>query len=201
MWFLIVTLGLFVPLGCNKAPRTESQDSAMQAGLDALYTRHDPAAAAVQFRHVLALNPNHYGATFQLASALDQMHKEAEAKPYWKRMLVLAEASHDEATANIARARLGQRPPAKNPADAAMQAGVDALYAKHDPQAAVVAFTKVLELDPNHRGAHFHLALALEEAGEMDKARAQWRKVLALAESAQDKPIADTARAHLAKIP
>jgi cytochrome c-type biogenesis protein CcmH/NrfG len=82
-----------------------------------------------------------------------------------------------------------------------MQAGVDALYNTHDPQAAVVAFRKVLALDPNYRGANFHLALALEEAGKMDEARTQWQKVLTLAEAGKDKPIADTARAHLAKNP
>jgi tetratricopeptide repeat protein len=46
--------------------------AAMRAGLDALYQRNDPAAAVARFREVLARNPTHYGATLQLAKALDR---------------------------------------------------------------------------------------------------------------------------------
>jgi Flp pilus assembly protein TadD len=52
-------------------------EALMKAGLDALYTRSDPAAAAAEFRKVLTLNPDHYGATYQLATALDRVGKPA----------------------------------------------------------------------------------------------------------------------------
>src|SRR5262249_43233201 len=59
------------------------QENLMNAGLDAFYKRGDPAAAVVHFRQVLALNPNHYGATFQLAKALDAAGRAEEARSFW----------------------------------------------------------------------------------------------------------------------
>ena len=55
---------------------------------------------------MLARNPNHYGATFQLAVALDQAGKKAEARPIWEKMLKLAEAAKDKETADNVRDRL-----------------------------------------------------------------------------------------------
>lgn len=82
----------------------------MNAGLDALYGRHDPSAAISQFRAVLAHNPTHYGATYQLAAALDAEGKASEARPWWVKALALAELIHDEPTAEAARARLQRQP-------------------------------------------------------------------------------------------
>ena len=59
-----------------------SPEALMKAGLDALYTRNDPNAAAAQFRRLLAVNPTHYGATYQLATALDRAGRPAEARPW-----------------------------------------------------------------------------------------------------------------------
>jgi tetratricopeptide (TPR) repeat protein len=83
-----------------------SEAATMQAGLDALYKRHDSDEAIAQFLKVLERNPIHYGATFQLASALDAAGKRAEARPLWERMVQMAEATQDTATADAARARL-----------------------------------------------------------------------------------------------
>ena len=80
----------------------------MQAGLDALYTRHDPAAAAARFRDVLARDPEHYGATVQLAKALDASGIGAEAAHWWTRVLTLAQEAGDSVTAATARKRLEQ---------------------------------------------------------------------------------------------
>ena len=91
---------------CSKAPQTE--EAMMKAGLDALYTRHDPAAAATLFRKVLERNPTHYGATYQLATALDRAGKAAEARPVWEKVLQMAEGNNDTQTADTARARLAQ---------------------------------------------------------------------------------------------
>jgi hypothetical protein len=81
-------------------------DELMKAGLDLLYTRNDPAGAAALFRRVLELNPTHYGATFQLAKALDLVGNADEARTLWEKVLVMAETYHDEETAATARARL-----------------------------------------------------------------------------------------------
>ncbi len=81
--------------------------SLMRAGLDALYQRRDAETAVDRFRDVLARNPDHYGATFQLAKALDVAKRTEEANTMWRRVLAMAEAAHDAETARVARARLG----------------------------------------------------------------------------------------------
>lgn len=201
IWVLLLVLALLVPGGCAKGPDQQSADTLMQQGLDAHYARHDLPAAVEAFRKVLQLNPQHYGATYQLAYALDQLQQQSEATPYWQKMLAMAEASGDTATADTARARLGQVGQGKSAQDADMNAGLDALYTKHDAPAAVAAFRKVLEAKPGHYGASFQLAMAFEQAGKKDEARAQWELVLKLADAAGDKPIADTARARLTATP
>jgi cytochrome c-type biogenesis protein CcmH/NrfG len=84
----------------------ETDEALMKAGLDALYAQNDPEAAAVQFRQVLARNPTHYGATFQLAMALDRAGKPAEALPLWERVLRMASGYNDRATTATASVRL-----------------------------------------------------------------------------------------------
>jgi tetratricopeptide (TPR) repeat protein len=82
------------------------ESAIMSDGLYALYNRRDPNSAIVQFRKVLELNSNHYGATFQLAMALDQAGKSNEARPLWEKMLKMAEASNDKETIATVRGRL-----------------------------------------------------------------------------------------------
>jgi len=81
----------------------------MRAGLDAL-AKGDPGAAAGEFRKVLERNPAHYGATYQLAAALDRAGKGAEARPLWEKVLKMAEGYNDKATVAAARARLARTP-------------------------------------------------------------------------------------------
>ena len=78
----------------------------MRAGLSALYERHDPKAAVTRFRDVLERDPQHYGATVQLAKALDASGKAAEASEWWTRVLALAQEAGDSATIREARARI-----------------------------------------------------------------------------------------------
>lgn len=93
------------------APSEASEEGAlMKAGLDLLYARGDPAGAAVRFRSVLERNPTHYGATYQLAAALDRAGHPAEARPLWEKVLRMAEGSGDAPTADTVRARLRARP-------------------------------------------------------------------------------------------
>jgi tetratricopeptide (TPR) repeat protein len=81
----------------------------MQRGLDALYAGKDPGAAVTAFQEVLARMPSHYGATYQLAVALDLLGRPAEARVLWERMLRMADAQQDAQTAQTARARLAGR--------------------------------------------------------------------------------------------
>jgi cytochrome c-type biogenesis protein CcmH/NrfG len=87
-------------------PDTLSQAALMNQGLDLLYRKGDPAGAGDKFCQVLQRNPTHYGATFQLARALDQAGKSNEARPYWQKMVTMADAIKDRSTADTARARL-----------------------------------------------------------------------------------------------
>jgi tetratricopeptide (TPR) repeat protein len=78
----------------------------MQAGLDALYKQGKPSEAADRFRAVLARNPDHYGATLQLAKALDGAGKPQESLVVWRKMLVMAKAAGDTETLQTVRTRL-----------------------------------------------------------------------------------------------
>ena len=111
-----LALALMVPLlvgpwaGCSPKPAADDDATTMKAGLDALSARHDPGVAVAAFRKVLEHNPNHYGATFQLAAALEAAGRPDEARPLWEKMLQMAEASKDIETADKARARLHSTP-------------------------------------------------------------------------------------------
>jgi hypothetical protein len=94
----------------SRIDEEETQAAAMTAGIDALYTRGDAAAAAVEFRKVLARNPAHYGATYQLATALDRAGKADEARPLWERVVTMAEKYNDQQTLATARNRLARKP-------------------------------------------------------------------------------------------
>jgi hypothetical protein len=76
-------------------------DAAMLAGL--LYHRlGDPARAVACYRAVLGERPDHYGAHYQLATALLAAGRTAEARAAWAGFARRAEALGDEAT--LARA-------------------------------------------------------------------------------------------------
>jgi len=91
------------------ATKATSPGAAMAAGMDALYARQQPCDALAFFRKVLETNPNHYGANYQTARALDRAGNGAAARPVWEKVLKMAEASNDKQTANYARSRLSGR--------------------------------------------------------------------------------------------
>jgi len=88
------------------APDTSSAQEMMVLGLDLLYRQNNPTAAADQFRKVLQKNPAHYGATYQLATALDKAGRQSEARPLWVKVLGMATTYKDEQTAATARGKL-----------------------------------------------------------------------------------------------
>jgi hypothetical protein len=79
----------------------------MQEGLASLYERSDAETAIARFQAVLVRSAYHYGATVQLAKALDAADRRGEAEVQWRRVLDYAELIGDEQTARDARARLG----------------------------------------------------------------------------------------------
>src|SRR5262249_5696687 len=165
-------------------------DAAMRAGLDAMYKQGDAEAAVRHFRRVLDLNPAHYGATFQLAKALDAAGRPEEARPLFEKMQPLAEAAKDAETLNTVTARLARNDEATESAiqGRLMRQGLDALYQRNDPVGAAALFRKILERNPQHYGANFQLAKALDRDGHRAEARALWEKVLKMAEGYNDQP-------------
>ncbi len=105
---IITVVAMAIDPEPNPIPRVV--DDSFRAGLDALYTSRDPNAAVAQFRKVLEHNPYHYAATFQLAMALDQAGKPAEARPLWQTVLKMAEIYNDKPTVATARVRLARMP-------------------------------------------------------------------------------------------
>ena len=88
--WLPVLVALFAVLLLDGCSKKETPDELMKSGVDLLYTKKDANAAAAKFRKVLDGNPDHYGATFQLATALDRSGRRSEATPYWEKMLGMA---------------------------------------------------------------------------------------------------------------
>ena len=170
----------------------------MADGLAALQKARDPARAAELFRQVLAHNPTHYGATYQLALALDQTGQAVEARALWEKVLEMAVRFDDPPTAQAARTRLARDDAVVAAVEVHMRAGLDALYTRHDAPAAVSEFRQVLEHNPTHYGATYQLATALDTAGQRDEARRLWERVLEMAERYSDAPTAATARSRLA---
>jgi len=88
------------------SPDTASQEAMMALGLDLMYRQNNATAAAQQFRRVLSKNPTHYGATYQLATALDRSGQLEQGRRYWQRMLGMATQINDEKVMAVARDRL-----------------------------------------------------------------------------------------------
>ena len=205
---LVGVLAMF-QLGCNRKDDTEagapstaaatSTDAQMQTGLDYLYRTGDANAAVDAFRGVLKSNPTHYGARYQLAKALDLAGRPQEARPVWQQVLVAADNIHDTASAQTARTRLAAP---DTVGEAGMMAiGLNMMYKNNNPAGAADQFRQVLQKNPNHYGATFQLAKALDQQGKKDEARPYWQKMITMAEAIKDKTTADTARARLQRKP
>jgi Tfp pilus assembly protein PilF len=88
------------------APDTASEDAMMALGLHLMWNKADYVAAATQFRAVLRRNPTHYGATYQLASALSKNGETGETRRLWQKVLGMATQYKDEKSAQVARDHL-----------------------------------------------------------------------------------------------
>ena len=88
----------------------EPDEALMKRGLAALYEQNDPVRAEGLFREMLKRNPAHYGATFQLAVALDNSGRRPAARTVWKQALTMAESYNDPETAKRIRVRLQSDP-------------------------------------------------------------------------------------------
>ena len=91
-------------------PDTLSQEAMMAVGMNLMTTQNNAAGAVDEFKKILKRNPTHYGATFQLAKALDKAGKPAEAHEVWVKVLGMATAIKDQPSIDVARARLKTNP-------------------------------------------------------------------------------------------
>lgn len=169
----------------------------MKLGMDLYYAQRNPGAAIPVFQRVLAANPGHYGATYQLAAALQAAGRPEEARPLWERMLAMAERQGDKPTADGARAALAKLPPT-DPHAAGMKSGMDLLYQQAKAEEAAVEFRKILAEKPDHYGATYQLAVSLDKLGKRDEATVLWESVQKMALQYQDDATAKTAYARLA---
>ena len=183
----------------SASPTAAADSSLMASGLELLYQKNDPIAAERVFRQVLEHNPNHYGAHYQLAAAIDRAGRPAEARAMWQDVLKSAEAVNDTPTIKLAQARLAA--PDTVGAAQMMVIGLNLLYAQNNPTAAAEEFRKVLALKPTHYGATYQLAVALDKAGKHAEAKPVWAKMVTMATAVNDKATADTARARLKQKP
>ena len=107
----------------------------MEQGLVALRLQNDAPRAADIFRAILARNPTHYGARYQLARALDAAGRTGDAAVVWAEVLRAAEAIGDTNTIAEVRTRLGQVW-AESP-EGLMAAALAKLYQDHDAPGAI----------------------------------------------------------------
>src|SRR5262249_1717033 len=96
----------------DRAANTDPTAAApvMAAALLQHYALHDPAGAVARYNAVLARDPNHYGAHFQLAQALAQAGRPVDAEAAWRAFVPLAERIGDRAS--LARPPVPVLPPA-----------------------------------------------------------------------------------------
>jgi tetratricopeptide (TPR) repeat protein len=88
------------------AANPQSSDAAMRAGLLLHHHLGNPAAAVERYRVVLALSPRHYGAHYQIATALLAGGRVDDAKAAWALFVAMAEAIGDRASLEGAPAAL-----------------------------------------------------------------------------------------------
>ena len=81
----------------------------MAAALQALDQDELPERAVSLLRRVLELRPDHYGANFQIARAMDRCGRRAEARPLWNHALELARAVGDAGTIALIGKRLDEK--------------------------------------------------------------------------------------------
>jgi tetratricopeptide (TPR) repeat protein len=165
--------------------------AAMNAGRELMARgRLDEARARfVRARELMPENPYLYMNRSVLESA--QGHPEAAVEEARKAM--------DLAPHNPIARQYYERALSAGRAETLMERGLDALYRRGDPQAAVEAFARVLGKDPQHYGATFQSAVALERLGRKDEARRMWARSAEMAGRYGDEATAQTAREHLGK--
>ena len=177
--------------------RSEAETVQAESGFDRL------AAALLQLR---SRSPADRELARRYAQALDDAGRFAEARLAWEEALRLADSSLDEQLGIEARDRLhGFFEPAPDEATESaqarqMDAAVRAIYRERRPLDAIAPLHQILARSPEHYGANYQLAIALDRAGRDLDALPLWNRVLALARRFNDTAVAQLASARLGAI-
>ena len=88
--------------------RIASLSSVMNEGVDLLHNQQVPDRAVPLFQEVLTGWPSHYGASYQLAVALERSGQRQAARNAWSRVLENAQAIGEQADGQAAREALAR---------------------------------------------------------------------------------------------
>lgn len=211
----VAVVALLAGFGCSKkgaettadtgavpaAPATSASDAAlMDSGTTLLYTKKDPNAAIAMFARVIQANPQHYGAHYQMAVALDSAGRVDAAKQAWQTFLPMAQQAKDAKSEAVAQQRISAPQGALTDTQL-MNNGLYLLYNQNDAAGADAQFRELLKRNPKHYGATYQLATALDKEGKAAEARPLWQKVLKMAQDTKDQATINTATARLARNP
>jgi tetratricopeptide (TPR) repeat protein len=168
--------------------------------LSALARRAGDVPGALRWAaRAVGCNPRLALAGYYHAFALEQAGRTDEALAEYRRTTALDDQHHDawlgqgrllEARGEWAAAVAAyETAAAVNPtsADAAMLAGLVHHHRLGQSAVAVERFRRVLQIDPDHYGAHYQLAVALLASGRTAEARAAWRRFERLAAAIGDR--------------
>jgi len=113
-----------------------------------------PAEAVAEYQRVLAVDPKHVKSHNNLALALVELGRLEEAAGHFERSLAVEPKAEIYSDLGFIKAQLGK------------------------PQEAFADYRKALALDPGCASAHFNLAVASLQAGELGDAETHYRKAL-----------------------
>ena len=151
----------------------------MVGALDAL-RRKNPEAALEPLLSILSASPDHYGALYQLARTQQMIGNHRFASATWDVFITQAKDARDRKSLEYAHRQRALHP-VTLPVVLSLKAGLSYLYEKDDPEAATIAFIKVLTQHPAHYAARYQLASALERQGLATAALIAWSRFLRLA--------------------
>jgi tetratricopeptide (TPR) repeat protein len=119
-----------------------------------LFQDGQSAEAAAEYKRALAIDPDHVKSHNNLALALVELGQLEEAAGHFERSLAVEPKAEIYSDLGFIKARLGK------------------------PQEAIAEYRKALALDPGCASAHFNLAVASLQAGELGDAESHYRKAL-----------------------
>jgi len=157
----------------------------MNEGVELLYQQDDPEGALRAFDAVLERQPEHYGALYQRAKALDERRQLSLALEAWRRFEPRALAVGDTTYLQQARQRIVILDQWVSTLKAKMSQALVLLHNQGNPDASLPLLREVLDTWPTHYGARYQYAYALEEVDEVEQAREAWALFLVEAHTLQ----------------